>query len=125
MFRRALNFVMSTVLAVTLIWGGCLSCSNYFRLPAKAAGSCCNPHGGCKDKPGSPKSARECNIQPAALTSAKALDSAIQPSNVSVILPVDFIQLTISSRYHAGFPAALPDRGSPPDLNLLHSVLRV
>ncbi len=120
-----MNFVMSVVLAITLMWGGCLSCANYFRAPAKVAGRCCHTDGSCKDKPGSPKSTSDCNIQQAALSNAKALDAALQPTLVSAIPQASFIPRAALFQAQREFPAIPPDRGTPPDLNLLYSIFRI
>jgi len=116
---------MAAVMTVTLIWGGCLSCSQYFRPPAKAAGSCCDPHGGCKEKPGQSKAKRDCNLQPVALASAKSSGAAIQSSLAFMVLSAESTLLRATTQWHAALPIVPPDRGSPPDLNVLHSVLRI
>src|SRR5438067_10242355 len=48
--RTISNFGMSFLLAVTLLWGGCLSCSQYFMFPNAKAG-CCKPASGCGKVP--------------------------------------------------------------------------
>ena len=120
--QAAIRYVMSALMTITLVWGGCLSCSQYFVSPMKA---CCDPHGSCNRKPGTPKSTRECNLQPAVPASAKAPEAAIQVSLASAILPSELAQFATSNRRHADFSTALSEPGSPPDLNLLHSVLRI
>jgi hypothetical protein len=123
--QAVIRYVMAALVTVTLIWGGCLSCSQYFVSPIKTAKACCDPHGGCKEKPGSPKSTRECNIQPAVLAKVKVLNAALQFSLISAALPAQPGQFITQSRRPADFRFALTDRGSPPDLTLLHCVFRI
>ena len=59
--RRALaNSLLSLLMLATLVWGGCISCDEYFMWPG--AKSCCAPNGRCKTKktPAKQVPGREC-----------------------------------------------------------------
>jgi hypothetical protein len=112
---------MSALMAVSLLWGGCLSCPLFFGPGVTAVRNCCHPHGGCKEKPGESKSAGACTLQSAVLVATKATHAVTPVLFVSVVLPV---AQPVTTR-RANSPIALSDRGSPPDLNLLHSVFRI
>jgi hypothetical protein len=120
--RTLANLGLSLVLGVTLLWGGCLSCSQYFMFPSSRAG-CCNPAGHCGTTPQSPDS-KDCHIQPIALTKTFAGVSG-QP---------EFHAVTYSLVHAADGPANIINaqslsfvvpEASPPDLCLLHSVIRI
>ena len=115
------RYLMSALMTATLLWGGCLSCPVFFGPGVTAVKNCCHPHGGCKEKPGETKKASACSMQSAVLSANKAADAVTPVLSVSLLLPV-FQPVTTRS---AGFLVPLLDRGSPPDLNLLHSVLRI
>jgi hypothetical protein len=112
---------MSALMTAALLWGGCLSCPLFFGPGVTAVRNCCHPHGGCKEKPGQSKPAAACSMQSGVLTAKKAADSVTPVLSVSLLLPV----LQPVTTLHARFLVPLRDRGLPPDLNLLHSVLRI
>lgn len=57
--RRAFaSLLLSLLLLTTLVWGGCISCEQYFMWPS--AKGCCSPNGHCKTKAPSQKPDREC-----------------------------------------------------------------
>jgi hypothetical protein len=115
------RYLMSVLMTATLLWGGCLSCPLFFGPGVTAAKNCCHPHGGCNEKPGETKPAAACSIQSAILSANKAAVAATPVLSVSPLMPV---WQPVTART-ASYPIALADRGSPPDLNLLHSVLRI
>jgi hypothetical protein len=60
--RTVLNSLLSLLVVTTFMWGGCVSCEQYFMFPGKHQ-PCCNQSGQC-ERPGknSPKpEKRECN----------------------------------------------------------------
>jgi hypothetical protein len=110
--RRLATCAMALVLVATLLWGGCLSCSQYFMFGQTAAKHCCTPTGSCK------KTAPQCNIQVMALVHQQpVLDHAanIAPLPVSLALP----------DVAAVFFAEPVSHAPPPDIGTLHSVLRI
>jgi hypothetical protein len=117
---------MVLLLTATLLWGGCLSCAQYFMSPVAVAGHCCKPSGECRKAPNSSSPAKDCAIQAFALA-----QTVVTPDHAAVLLASavaapDSVPVLTPSQIHA-----IPDlkaagsRGSPPDLNLLHSVFRV
>ena len=75
--RKVANLAMALVLAATMLWGGCLSCSQYFMLASAAGKDCCEP-GKCKKTQSKPSAQDECTIQQVALKSAPTVP--VQPS---------------------------------------------
>jgi hypothetical protein len=49
---RIANAVLSLLLLATFMWGGCVSCEQYFMFPGKQR-ACCNKSGRCQ-RPGKP-----------------------------------------------------------------------
>jgi hypothetical protein len=115
------RYLMSALMAVALLWGGCLSCPLFFGPSVNSAKNCCHPHGGCKEKPGEAKQAGGCSMQSAVLVAANAADAVTPMLSVAMVLPV---AQPVTTR-RASYPITLWDRGLPPDLNLLHSVFLI
>jgi hypothetical protein len=110
---------MAFLLAVTLVWGGCLSCSQYFRFPGAKAG-CCDPVGRCGKIPTQKSAPKDCTIQPMALTSPApdvgppTADIAYAPSPANRTPEIE-----------AALVIAFVPKEAPPDLCLLHSVFLI
>jgi hypothetical protein len=115
---------MATVLMATLLWGGCLSCAQYFMFPSVGAKTCCTPPGECKDTPSKPFSQGECRIQPVALAKATAT-----PDRASILSPLAVLPALAPTmatlRLDVRKKACPANQASPPDLCLLHSILRI
>jgi hypothetical protein len=114
---------MAIVLTATMLWGGCLSCSQYFMFPmfpTARAKSCCLPSGGCKDKPAKSSSQAECVIQAMAPAKAPAV-----PLSSFTVLPASAPVLRVAARLDARRDDGPSHQTSPPDLFLLHSVFRI
>jgi hypothetical protein len=117
--RRAFaSSLLSLLLLVTFVWGGCISCEQYFMFGG--AKSCCSPNGRCKTKPSpSQNSDREC--KQIAFDHHKSVDFHIDPPTITMAkieLPVP----TIEALEH--WRGALIEP-SPPDLQILHSTFRI
>ena len=119
--RTLANLGLSLVLVVTLLWGGCLSCSQYFMFPSSHAG-CCDPAGHCGKTPQAP--AKDCHIQPLALTKTFSTTTA-QSTLPAVVLPVTMAAANQPSVFGTRLLAFFSPQPSPPDLGLLHSVFRI
>ena len=115
---------MAALMTAALTWGNCLLCPQLLVKAAKAGKTCCNPQGHCQEKPGSPKSATQCNLQPVILASAKTPDAAALTLPYSPVPAESALVIPVYPLY-AGRPVKPRDRSAPPDLNLLHSVLRI
>jgi hypothetical protein len=123
--RRIASYGMAVVLVATLLWGGCLSCAQYFMFPSMGAKTCCTPSGECKDTPSKPFSQGECRIQPVALAKAPAT-----PDRVLILLPFAVLPALAPTsmatlRLDIREKARPANQASPPDLCLLHSILRI
>ena len=120
--RTLANVGLCLVLLATLLWGGCLSCSQYFMFPG-SGGGCCDPSGHCGHVP-KPPAPNDCHIQP--LTVTKTFTATVDLAS----LPVSAVPVTIAVIVDADTTGAralgsvLP-QASPPDLCLIHSVFRI
>lgn len=104
---------------MTLLWGGCISCEQYFTF-GKSHG-CCNPDGHCKTKtPGQNSRVRDCNQ--IAFEHQKPIDLHFGLAVIAVhrgalpgssVAPVPSWQAPV-----------VPDP-SPPDLQALHSTFLI
>jgi hypothetical protein len=118
--RRAFaSSLLSLLLLTTLVWGGCISCEQYFMF--SGAKSCCSPDGHCKTKkpPTKQNPARECAQIP--FDHHKSIDHHIDlpfiGAAVEIVVPVSAVE----SVWH-GFSLVEP---SPPDLQVLHSTFLI
>jgi hypothetical protein len=118
--RTLANIGLSLLLVVTLLWGGCLSCSQYFMFANSRTG-CCNPTH-CGKTPTTPAS-KDCHIQPLALTKTYAASG--QPSLRAVAAPALPVEADLASAFSTQPLAFVPLQASPPNLCLLHSVFRI
>ncbi|MBV8830489.1 MAG: hypothetical protein JO108_14785 [Acidobacteriaceae bacterium] len=117
--RALSSSLLSVLLVMTLLWGGCISCEQYFMFGQSHG--CCNPDGHCKRKaPVKNSRARDCNQ--IAFDHQKGIDPHFDLPVVAVeriALPVRKVEL---------FPRwrdALPLDPSPPDLQVLHSIFLI
>ena len=112
---RIANLVMALALTASLLWGGCLSCTQYFMSPARK--SCCEP-GKCRKSQSKPSAPEACLIQPMALKDAPAMPARTSAQVAFVdILPALALASTVPFRqlnFHRG--TVLPDPQPPPDL---------
>jgi hypothetical protein len=107
------------LLLTTFIWGGCISCEQYFTWPN--AKGCCAPDGHCKTKtPAEKDSGREC--KQIAFDHQKSVDLHIDLP-VSAISVFDLAPRTLDpfATWH-GTDQVEP---SPPDLQVLHSIFLI
>jgi hypothetical protein len=118
MLRTAIHFGFALLLAVTLVWGGCVSCSQYFMF-AGSRDNCCHPSGHCGKVPAP---AKGCNIQPMAVVKAPSLAA---PALSAAVLPAAIPVPSPYSRPGASGAALPPSDASPPDLCLRYSILRI
>jgi hypothetical protein len=114
--RSVVNSVLSLFVLATFLWGGCVSCEQFFMFPAKRQ-TCCNKSGQC-ERPGRNSSRPEntdCNRLPferAAAAHALPLP-AIQRASVAPSVTPFVTGLRVS------VPEVLGDP-SPPDIPTLH-----
>jgi hypothetical protein len=120
--RTLANIGLSLLMVVTLLWGGCLSCPQFFMF-ANSHDGCCNPAGHCKQVPARSPASKDCNIQPIALATG-APDMAA-PSSLPIAIVPAILMTADASVHGAAMLEFLPSHASPPDLSLLHSVFRI
>lgn len=123
--RRVAICAMVMLLPATLLWGGCLACSQYFTSPVSGAGCCCRPSGECK-RTQSSSAPKNCTIQPHALAQTVVLpDHAANLLASVVATPGDRLILAPPPTHAIVDVPSADDRGSPPGLFLLYSVFRI
>jgi len=112
------NALLSLLLLTTLVWGGCISCEQYFMWPG--AKSCCSPSGYCKTKTPPLNSKRECNQ--IAFDHHKSVDFHVD-------LPViAWVKIELPARTVEaldGWHDANLIEPSPPDLQALNSTFLI
>ena len=120
--RRALaSSLLSLLLATVLVWGGCVSCENFFMWPA--AKTCCTADGHCKTKAPASKQTTAQECKQIAFDHNQSID-------LHYTLPVVFdgfksiASLVIDPRLSQVLDQATATH-SPPDLQILHSIFIV
>jgi hypothetical protein len=119
--RRAFaNSLLSLLMLATLVWGGCISCDEYFMWPG--AKSCCSPNGHCKTKqsPFKQKAGRECTQ--IAFDHHKTNDQHIALPVVPAVEMAVPLQVGDSVE---GWQLVSLVEPSPPDLQVLHSTFLI
>jgi len=121
------NSCWSLLLVVSYLWGGCISCQQFFMLPG-GKGHCCearrckNPAKKSTDRTGSQTAPQDCQTMPLERTSVAHSHSDLAARLTVVPVPAtDHIEL---ARSHA--LAALefdPMAGSPPDIPVMGAAL--
>jgi hypothetical protein len=124
--KRAASCAMVMLLMSTLLWGGCLSCTQYFMKPAARAGDCCKPSGECRKTQNPASATTACVIQPYNQgTSPESPDHAGNLLASAVTVPAfDLVPVPPEAVAILDLPGR-GGRGSPPDLNLLYSIFRI
>lgn len=124
MLRTVTHLSLAVLLAVSLLWGGCLSCGQFWMTPIQAK-ACCDPAGHCKKSSTAPATPQECHIQAVELSDAgsAAVGSALLTSLVFVGASSS-PTLPLHSLAASPLPT-VPGDDPPLDLCLLHSLLRI
>lgn len=123
MLRKIASCVTSLLLTASLALGGCLSCADYFMSPVASARHCCDPANGCKD---SARKSRSSPVTSCAFQQMVAAKRAPGVGPAAIVMPhlAPSVYASFMDRQHRLAPI-VADRGSPSDLYLLHSVLRI
>ena len=117
--RALASSLLSVLLLTTLLWGGCISCEQFFMFPG--AKSCCQANGRCDTKrPQQSQAGRDCKQiafehQRSADVDLYLPEVAVLPSDVP---PLVAERLTRPSGLSRIYP-------SPPDLQALHSTFLI
>ena len=119
MFRALASSFLSLLVVTTLIWGGCISCEQYFMWPGVK--SCCAPDGHCKTKPPTQQDpGREC--KQIAFDHQKSVDLHIDLPVVAIVA-LDLALRTVEPL--VALHSTNPVQPSPPDLLVLHSIFLI
>jgi hypothetical protein len=119
LLRALASSLLSLLLVTTLLWGGCVSCEQYFMFGQSHG--CCNPDGHCKKKaPVKSGAGRDCNQ--IAFNHQKSIDLHFDLPAVTVERIALPVPRTESLRLRRD---ALPLDPSPPDLQVLHSIFLI
>ena len=129
MNRVFLNALSSFLLVASYLWGGCVSCEQFFMLPG-SNGHCCekrrckNPAKKSSDRSGSQTAQQDCQTMP--LERSSSAHSHVDfgaPLAIIAVPAADVIDLTHSeARAVTEFDFTA---GSPPDIPLTNSALLI
>ena len=123
MLRRVANSLFSLMVVATFLWGGCVSCEQFFMFPGKKQ-PCCNKSGQC-ERPGKTSSQPEkqdCNRLPfdrSANTHPVPLPAMLPAQFAVAIVPLP----SAASLRVASFEELLDP--SPPDRQALHATFLI
>jgi hypothetical protein len=117
--RAAANSLLSVLLIVTMFWGGCISCPQFFMLPG-GVDDCCDEAGRCKKKSEEPPVEKQCQTMPLELQ-----PSGVHHSPPIAVAEVDEIPVGYAA-VHVGMNVGERENSaqrvhSPPDLQSLYS----
>lgn len=120
MLRAIASSLLSLVVVATFLWGGCVSCEQYFMFPDKSqVRSCCNKSGQC-ERPGKTSSKTEtqdCNRLP--LSRGENAHVLPLPALVQVVIAQPILKFSSHEWLRVSTLEALLDP-SPPDLQALN-----
>ena len=119
MRRTITSSVLSALVVVTLLWGGCISCPQFFMFPT-AAKSCCNKDGKC-ERPTKTAPVKECKRMPFEPQASGMAHSGLVAAIVEEA-PVMPVPVGPSMAVYRD-PATVEP--SPPDLNVLHATFLI
>jgi hypothetical protein len=120
--RAFYSSCLSVLLLVTLMWGGCISCPQFFMMP-KAEKSCCDDAGKCKRQSDKVPVEKECQrmpLEPPSIGGAHhAAAVAVLPTHAPEVLALAIV--TAESMHRE----LVPLEHSPPDLQVLNSTFLI
>lgn len=117
--RAISSSVLSLLLVATLLWGGCISCPQFFMFP-KAEKNCCNKAGQCErtSKTAPVKECKRMPLESQAFAHAE-LAAVVFTADNEVLVPAP------GDVSHTVYPDSPVVEHSPPDLNVLHSTFLI
>jgi hypothetical protein len=123
------NSCWSLLLVVSYLWGGCISCQQFFMLSGSkghccAAQRCKNPAKKSTDRTGSQTTQQDCQTMPLERSSAAYSHSDLAARLAEISVPAtNFIELALShTRAAIEFD---PTAGSPPDIPVIDAALLI
>ena len=125
MIRTIASSLLSLVVVATFLWGGCVSCEQYFMFPGKhQLRSCCNQSGRC-ERPGknpSKPEKQDCNRLP--LNRGEKAHVMPLPAILPAPIAIELQQPPSSVLLRASAFEAPPDP-SPPDLQVINATFLI
>ena len=121
MLRAISSSALSVLVTITLFWGGCISCPQFFMFPT-AEKSCCNKAGKC-ERPEKAAPEKECKRMPLEVQGFAFAHAHL----AAAVITTDTLPLApILHSPGAGmtFETAAVEH-SPPDLTVLHSTFLI
>jgi hypothetical protein len=121
--RGLANSALSLLIVATFLWGGCVSCEQFFMFSAGKQ-SCCNKAGKC-ERPGknSPKPEKQdCNRLP--LDRGENVHSVAPPALLPAAIGADIVRSSLCAFYRVTVFELLPDP-SPPDRQALNATFLI
>ena len=121
--RSIASSVLSLLLVATFLWGGCVSCEQFFMFPGKQR-QCCNKSGQC-ERPGksSPKpETQDCNRLP--LDRSGNVHVVPPPALLPAVITADIVQFCVPELLRVTAFEVLLDP-SPPDLQALNATFLI
>jgi hypothetical protein len=113
--------LLSLVLGVTFLWGGCVSCEQYFMFPGKRQ-ACCNQSGQCQ-RPGKPaprSEKQDCNRLPLERTATAHIPTpAVLPTPIAPAIQ------QFSASVFPSWTREVPPDPSPPDPQALRATFLI
>lgn len=117
MVKTAANSLLTLVLLASYLWGGCVSCEQYFMLPS--ARHCCEA-GKCKTPKVPTQQQKDC--ERLALNHVPEAHSHSEISAALATTPALFVLAPAPVRWLPAADFVIP---SPPDLPVLHASLLI
>jgi len=122
-YRAFSSAILSALMTLTLLWGGCISCDQFFML-SKAKTDCCKKDV-CERPSKAPAKTEPEGCEKMPLDQPSRMHSESDATANSIFVPV----VGIATLSHSMAPATLihhppafqPVLGSPPDLRILNS----
>jgi len=119
--RGIANSLLSLVVVATFLWGGCVSCEQYFMFPGKHQ-QCCNKSGQCeRSSKKLPKPEKQdCNRLPLERTKTTHVPlPAVLPAAIAPAVEQFYAPLLQAWAFE------IPPDISPPDVQALHSTFLI
>ncbi len=107
------------LLTATLLWGGCLSCPQFFMV-GQSKQSCCDSDGKCRRTPAKQEQTQECRKMPFSHPEQAASGIALP---AAVLVSTVFLSDVITEQHLVEAPK--PVEHSPPDLLALNATLLI
>jgi hypothetical protein len=120
--RTFASATLSLLMLTTLLWGGCMSCDQFFMV-GSAAKKCCAPDGHCKRRSDHSKSDPSKECKQLAMEHSNFLDHTFAPVPSPQVAPAIAEPM---AEHRGGFVWVFDSvEPSPPDLQALHSTFLI